>query len=247
MMNLVEEATSTNDLALEHRHGAEHGACWVADRQTKGRGRREVGGERRQWFSPAGSNIYMSVLLRPEMEPESATPITLAAGLGVADALVDETGLDIWLKWPNDLFVGERKLGGVLTEAAIDDGELDAIICGLGLNINIAADEVPDELTDIMTSVAIESGRQADRLSLVFEVRRRLVERCDAFADGGIEAILDDLRSYDRTTGRRVEISRDGEWVDGISKGIGDRGQLTVEVDGQVTDVQAGEVRFQEL
>jgi BirA family biotin operon repressor/biotin-[acetyl-CoA-carboxylase] ligase len=247
MIQLFEETSSTNDLALEKRHGAEHGACWVADRQTAGRGRREVGGERRQWFSPAGSNIYMSVILRPDLEPGSATPMTLAAGLGVADALVEQTGLDVWLKWPNDLFVGERKLGGLLTEAAIDDGEMSAIICGLGLNINVSADEVPDELSDIMTSVAIETGQTADRLNLVFDARRLLVERCDAYVDGGIDAILGDLRSYDRTTGRRVEISRDGDWIEGVSKGIGDRGQLTVEVDGEITDVQAGEVRFPEL
>ena len=246
MIELHRTATSTNDLALEaaRETSGRHGACWVADQQTEGRGRREVGGRRRRWFSPADSNIYMSVLLRPEIEPGEASSMTLAAGLGIADALVEQTGADIWLKWPNDLYVDGRKLGGILTEAHTEHGELAGVVVGLGINVNVSADQVPDELTDIMTSLHIETGRLWDRMSLAFEVRDQLVERCDAFAEQGMSAIIDDLRDYDRSEGRSVEIQRGGDWVEGVSRGIGEEGQLVVEVDGEKLDVKAGEVRF---
>lgn len=245
MIYLHESTSSTNDLALEAaREDAPHGACWVADRQTQGRGRREVGGNRRAWFSPASSNIYMSVLLRPDMEPAEATSMTLAAALGVVDALVERTGADIWLKWPNDLYVGDLKLGGLLTEASTEHGRLDGVIAGLGINVNLTGNEVPDELSDIMTSLRIETGERWDRMSLIFAIRDQLVERCETFAGGGLEAVLDDLRAYDRSPGRTVEIQRGDKWVAGTAEGIGDEGQLVVSVDGEDIDVQAGEVRF---
>lgn len=248
MIYLYDETESTNDLALKAAGGeAPHGACWVADRQTKGRGRREIGGQRREWFSPAGTSIYMSVLLHPEVEAADATALTLAGAVGVADALVEATNLDIWLKWPNDLYIGDRKLGGMLTEASFEGGHLEAVVCGLGINVNVAEEEVPEELREIMTSLFIESGQRWDRMGLLFDIRDQLVARSDAYADAGIEAVLDDLRDYDRTEGRQVEISRDDGWVSGTSKGIDDRGQLLVEVDGEVVEMQAGEVRFPEL
>lgn len=248
MISLYQTTESTNDLALEAaRDGAEHGRCWVADRQTAGRGRREIGGERRTWFSPAGANIYMSVLLRPEMGPADATSLTLAAGVGIAGAVVEKTGADVWLKWPNDLYVGDRKLGGILTEAHTEHGELSGVVVGFGLNVNLGADAIPDHLSSTMTSLQIESGRPWDRMALVFAVRNRLIQRCETFAASGMPAILDDLRTYDRAAGRCVEIQRHGDWVEGVAQGIGEDGQLIVDVDGQEVDVTAGEVRFVDL
>ncbi|MFB6351087.1 MAG: biotin--[acetyl-CoA-carboxylase] ligase [Bradymonadaceae bacterium] len=248
MIHLLQSTDSTNDLALEAaRRGDDHGACWVADRQTAGRGRREIGGERRSWFSPAGANLYMSVLLRPDIAPAQATSLTLAAGVGIADAVVEQTDADVWLKWPNDLYIGERKLGGILTEAHTERGDLSGVVVGFGLNVNLAADAVPDELTSTMTSLQIATGRPWDRMSLVFAVRDGLLERCDAFAESGMEAIRQDLHAYDRAAGRRVELQRDGDRVEGVARGIGDDGQLVVDLDGEDVDVMAGEVRFVDL
>jgi len=248
MIHLFDTTDSTNDLALQAaRDGADHGSCWVADRQTSGRGRREIGGERRRWFSPADANIYMSVLVRPAIDPARASSMTLAAGVGIADAVVDRTDADVWLKWPNDLYVGSRKLGGILTEAHTERGRLAAVIVGFGLNVNLSADAIPEDLESTMTSLQIESGRTWDRMSLVFAARDRLIARCETFADSGIEALLDDLRDYDRTAGRRVEIQRNGDWVEGTARGVGDDGRLAVEFDDQTVEVQAGDVRFVDL
>jgi BirA family biotin operon repressor/biotin-[acetyl-CoA-carboxylase] ligase len=248
MIELHESTDSTNDLALEAaKEGAGHGACWVADRQTSGRGRREIGGDRREWFSPAGANIYMSVLLRPQVDPDRATALTLASAVGIADALVETTGADIWLKWPNDLYIGDRKIGGILTEANTEQGRLAGVVVGFGINVNLAADQVPEELEETMTSLRIATGERWDRMELTFAVRRQLLERADAYAESGMPTFLEDLRAYDQTDGRAVEIQRGDQWVEGVSQGVGGEGQLVVEVDGKTVDVQAGEVRFVDL
>src|SRR5690554_3885166 len=113
-IHLLDTVGSTNDLAMKAAPSAKHGDTWVAEHQTAGRGRREIGGDRRQWFSPPGVSLYMSVLLKPAIEPAEAAGITLAAGIGVCEALGSVPGL--WLKWPNDIFIGTKKVGGLLTE-----------------------------------------------------------------------------------------------------------------------------------
>ncbi len=236
---------STNDIALrEADQGALHGACWAADRQTAGRGRREVGGKRRSWFSPEHANLYMTVLLRPDIEPSRASGLTLATAAGVCRLLRELTDLDIWVKWPNDLYIGPKKTCGILSEALTGADGFEAVVVGLGLNVNVTAEQVPDELGDIMTSLQIEAGRVFDRLRLLPAIRDVIVEYTDRYAEEGWEAFIDELRGYDRTVGRDVQVSKNGDWRDGVSQGISDDGGLLVEIDGQVEKVQAGEVRF---
>lgn len=245
MIELHEQTTSTNDLALEAARGdAPHGACWVADRQTSGRGSREIGGERREWYSPAESNIYMSVLLRPDLAPSDATHMTLATAVGTIDAIAGATGTDVWIKWPNDLFVGDRKLAGILTEAHTSDGDLQAVVVGLGINVNITDDEIPDQLQEVMTSLQIETGRHWDRMPLLFGIRDGVVDRCEDFAREGLDAVIDEVQEYDRTPGREVEVRTGDERKRGVARGVDDRGHLRVEVDGDVLELRAGEVQF---
>lgn len=242
---LYDSVDSTNDLALR-ASGAEnvHGACWVAEAQHRGRGRREVGGGRRAWHSPAGTNILMSVLLRPSIEPARAAGLTLATAAGVCGLLREICQVDLWIKWPNDLWIGQKKVCGILSEAVSAPGAVEKVVVGLGINVNIAEDEIPRELQGIMTSLRIEAGREFDRLALVHPLRRRVLDYGARYTEGGFEAILDELRAWDRTPGRAVLISHNGGWLPGISRGIDDTGGLQVEVDGRLQLVQAGEVRF---
>ncbi len=240
-----DEVGSTNDLALAApRDKAPHGACWAADHQTQGRGRRELGGQRRQWFSPRDANLYMSVVLRPDIEASRASGLTLATAAGVCTLLRETTGLDVWVKWPNDLYIGHKKLAGILSEAVTQTGGLEAIVVGLGINVNVSADQVPDELADIMTSLRIEAGHIFDRLRLLPAIRDAVVDYTDRYAEDGYSAIIELLREYDRTGGRDVSVSKNGGWKDGVSRGISDDGGLLVEIDGNVEKVQAGEVVF---
>jgi BirA family biotin operon repressor/biotin-[acetyl-CoA-carboxylase] ligase len=236
---------STNDIALKApMNVALHGACWAADQQTAGRGRREVGGQRRSWFSPEHANLYMSVLLRPDIEPSRASGLTLASAAGACTKLRELTGLDIWVKWPNDLYIGSKKVAGILSEALTEAGGLESVVVGLGINVNVEAEQVPDELVDIMTSFQIEAGRVFDRLRLLTAVRDVVVEYTDRYVEDGYSSFIEELKGYDRTDGRDVSVSKNGGWVDAVSRGISDEGGLIVEIDGATEVVQAGEVKF---
>lgn len=241
----VEKIGSTNDLArAPDASGAAHGACWAADAQLGGRGRRELGGERRSWFSPPGVNIYMSILLRPQIEAQLASGLTLASAVAICRLLRQKTGADIWVKWPNDLYIGSKKICGILSEASWGQSGIDSVVVGVGLNVNLERPALPADLRDIATSLKIETGQTFDRLELLAALRRALVETCDAFAARGFPAILQELRAYDRTNGRQIRVARSGEWVNATARGIDDTGGLRVEIDGKIQVVQAGEVRF---
>ncbi len=247
-IQFFDEIDSTNAFALQNS-SAPHGSCWVADSQTAGRGRRQSGGQRRAWHSPKNTNIYMSVLLRPTIDLSQASGLTLAAGAGICDALIAKTGLDIWLKWPNDLYIGSRKLAGILTEASTTGMRLDAVVVGVGINVNLTADAVPEELRPIMTTLAIESGKPHDRLSLLVPIRNAILKSCDTYCDAGFAAILPALHRLDRSDGRTVELLQQSidpsHTTRGTARGIGPAGQLYVELDsGQHIEVTTGEVRF---
>lgn len=248
-IHVLEEVDSTNDLALAAAEaGAAHGACWIADHQRAGRGRREVGGKQRAWHSPAGSNLYLSLLLRPNLEPSIAAPLTLAAALGARRALVqtsDALEEDLWIKWPNDLYHGDRKLAGILTEGVMTGAKLDAVVVGIGVNVNIAASDFPQEIAEIATSTMAATDQHIDRLKLALAMRREILAASQILIEDGLEAILDELRAHDRSEGRAVLAARGEDEVEGIARGIDDRGHLRVELeDGSILAVQAGEVRF---
>ncbi len=244
---VVGETESTNALALEAaREGMAEGAVFVADCQTAGRGRRESGGARRQWFSPAGKNLYLSVVLRPEVAVERASAITVAVGVELVDLLRDETGLDVELKWPNDLYIGRRKLAGILTEAVTGATGLEAVVVGVGLNVNVEADEFPEELRDRATSLFAESGRTRDRLSMALSVPAAIVRGCRRYAGDGLAPFDDRLQRWDLLRGRRVTVADDNHTKSATACGIGERGGLLVEFDdGARTEVVSGEVTIQ--
>lgn len=245
MIELLETTTSTNEVALAAAaEGAPHGTAWIADTQTAGRGRRVVGGKRREWFSPPERNIYLSVLLRPNIGAADVAGVTLAAGAYVCGALVEATGVDAWLKWPNDIWVESRKLGGILTEAVTSPSGVEAVVIGVGLNVNLGSDEVPEELADIVTSVRIATGAPADRLLIGMRVYRAVLEAAAVYFGGGWQAVRADIDRWDRSHGRDVEVERRDRWVRGVARGIAPNGALRIEIDGETIDVTSGEVRF---
>jgi BirA family biotin operon repressor/biotin-[acetyl-CoA-carboxylase] ligase len=187
----------------------------------------------------------MSILLRPQIEPARAAGLTLVTAVAAARSLREATGLDIGIKWPNDLYVDHRKISGILTEASTSAKGLDAVIVGLGLNVNTEAAEVPEDLKMIMTSLKMEAGQTFDRMNLVLALRDAIVNACDLYCTRGLEAFLPGLRELDVTVGRRVAIQKDGQNVLGTAQAIGPQGQLLVHVNADETiEVLAGEVRF---
>lgn len=246
-IHVLTTTTSTNDVALlAAAQQAAHGTCWMAEEQTAGRGRREQGGQRRSWFSPPGVNIAMSLLLRPGLPPARASGLTLAAALGICEVLRERTGLEVGIKWPNDLYLHGRKLGGILTEGVTQGSHLSAVVVGVGINVNLAKADVPEELATIMTSLHIATGQTWDRLSLALAMRKAMLTWSERFASGGYEAVMPALRAFDTTVGRRVSLIHTGQRVLGEATGLGPEGELLVQLaSGEQVRLGAGEVVFE--
>jgi BirA family biotin operon repressor/biotin-[acetyl-CoA-carboxylase] ligase len=250
-LRLFDEVDSTNLVATEMaQRGADHGTVVVAERQTAGKGR--LG---RSWFSPAGEGLYCSILLRSEYSrslPDRLTWIPLISAMATARAIDQTTGLAVRLKWPNDVLLGERKVGGLLCESggrasgpSHAVGHPGYVIVGIGLNVNIEI--FPEDLRDVATSLAIAAGCPVDRTRLLTALLNELEMTIESLSTA---SDLDLVRSYTAvcaTLGRRVKLELAGnESLTGWAQAIGPDGSLRVIRDGPQADsmvaVRAGEV-----
>lgn len=224
---LLDECASTNDEARARaRDGAEHLTVVVAEHQTAGRGRLA-----RTWTSEPGAGLLMSVILRPDLPADRWTLIPLLTGVAAARAIRHRARVPAALKWPNDLVVGPRKLGGILVEA-----EPPAFaVAGLGVNVSQTA--FPPDLAGIATSLAREEAVRLDRADLLGWTVRYLAE---ALQDP--EGSLDRYRRMSATLGRQVRIEQHDSALLGIARDIDARGALLVETPDGVEVVTAGDV-----
>lgn len=233
---------STNDAALElAAHGAAHGTVVAADCQERGRGR--LG---RPWVSPAGANVYMSVILRPGIPPRNAGLITLMAAVASAYAIKEQTGLEIKIKWPNDLMASGRKLGGIFTEMRSEPGRILYAVVGIGVNVNMRPSGFPPAIRDTATSVLKETGTRHGRTPLLAAILDALSEELEALVEGGASSrarLLDRWRGMSSTLGREVRVEAGGESISGIARDIDDEGCLVLETpDGKTRRISSGDV-----
>lgn len=216
-----ESTGSTNDDALAlAREGAPDGAAVAARRQTRGRGR--LG---RTWHSDEPDNVYVSVVHRPARPAAELSGLTLDVAVAVAGVLARE-GVEVGLKWPNDLLVGDAKLGGILTELHADDDGVAVVIVGVGLNVAERA-TLPPEVAAIATSMAAVTGRAHDARALAEAVAGAVARACRAFGERGVpdrEAYLARCTSV----GRRVRV---GGGATGRVTGVDEHGALLVAFD----------------
>jgi BirA family biotin operon repressor/biotin-[acetyl-CoA-carboxylase] ligase len=231
----LDVTTSTNDVAAD----LPEGSVVVADRQTAGRGRRG-----RTWFSPPGSGLYVSVVVAPARasDPARATSLlTLAAGVGIAEGLDAAATVHVDLKWPNDLYIARRKLGGILAEAATAGGPLRRVVVGFG--VNVAADAYPADVADRATSIESEVGRKVDREIVLRATLDAFARRYDDLLAGRFDDILDAWRARaPMANGARVTwMSGDGP-RDGTTAGIDDVGALLLRVGDRVERIVSGEI-----
>lgn len=239
VLHAYEELGSTSDVAKELADGgAEHGEVVITETQTAGRGRRG-----RTWVSPPRKNVYFSVVLRPELPPARAAELTLVASLAVCDAL-RQAGVDAGIKWPNDLLVGGRKIAGILTELAAEPERVQWVVLGVGINVNAAPEDFPEELRGEATSVLIERGGPAPRALLVAACLTALEDWLDVHEERGFEAIRQAWRERSVTLGREVMVRADGRELVGVAEDLDAQGALLVRTAGGVERVLAGDVQL---
>jgi BirA family biotin operon repressor/biotin-[acetyl-CoA-carboxylase] ligase len=228
---------STNDLLKERaRAGAPEWTVILADAQTAGRGR-----QGHSWASPPGG-FYLSVLLRPAFL--SANLLPFAAGVAAAEALAEQ-GLSAQLKWPNDVLVGERKLGGILTESAAGDSGLDWVVVGLGLNLETPLAALPEGVRATATSFRTEAGESCDVAALGARILAGLTVWYHDLVRGESAALLSAWRARSVPWwGRVVEARSGGAVIRGLARDVDEAGALLLELeDGSRVSVVSGEIR----
>ena len=230
---------STNTRAKElARQGAPHGTVLLADSQTGGRGR--LG---RSFHSPAGTGIYMSVILRPDCGPGDLMHLTCAVAVAMCDAVEAATGLRPGIKWTNDLVSGQRKLGGILTELGLrQDGKTDYSIIGIGLNCCQSEADFPEEIRAIAGSLSGVTGRDIDRARVVAAMLTSLRDMNDSLL-AGREQMISRYRRDCITVGQDISLLRGEEVRHGKAVDVDEEGALVVLFpDGHLEAVNSGEV-----
>lgn len=237
---------STNEdakrLALK---GAKEGTVVVAESQSAGKGRRG-----RQWISPAGSNLYFTLLLKPEFEPDKVSMLTLVMALSVLEAMEKELGdaLPFRIKWPNDIVVNGRKICGILTEMNMENCLVQSVVIGVGININQT--DFPKELADTATSLFIE--KQKVELEPKTETKEKLLKDILDSFESNYGLFLQNLsltflkESYEAhlvNLNREVKVLDPAGEFEGRAMGINEKGELLVRTaDGSIKEIYAGEV-----
>lgn len=233
----LEETTSTSEVAflMASENAAPHGQLVLAEAQTKGRGR--LG---RSWISPAGVNLYGSLVLRPALEPRRAPELPLVAGVALAEALAD-FGAPARIKWPNDVELRGRKVAGILSEMSAVPERLLFVVLGLGINVN--ADPLPSEIAGIATSLKRELGRPVSRVRLLCAVLARLEDWLDRHEDEGFAPVRARWVELSSTLGSPVDVEIEGRVLSGEALDIDESGALLVRTPGGVERVLVGDVR----
>jgi len=184
--HLFAETDSTNIRAVHlAESGAPHGTVLCADSQTGGRGR--LG---RTWESPPGVNLYVSLLIRPPIDPRDAPRLTLVAAVALAEAVEETARVPAALKWPNDLYLHGRKAAGILAEMSADLDRLRHVVIGVGLNVNAGPKDFPADLRPKATSIRQESGRSVLRVEVLARFLSRFEETYGTFLSGGFSPLL---------------------------------------------------------
>jgi len=239
-LTLLDVTDSTqNELRRLAEQGAAEGTLVIAEQQTNGRGR--MG---RNWVSPAGKGIWMSLLLRPPVPLPLTPQLTLLAAVALSRAISQQLpALEIDIKWPNDLLIEGKKISGILLESAAEDERLNYVVVGLGISVNLEADDYPEELLDRAVSLKMAAGRSVDRSELIAAVLEQFEQLYRLYLEQGFAPIRTLWEARSVTLGKETVLFTPQGTVTGVPRGLDDMGGLRVELaDGSWRTVYSAEV-----
>ena len=235
---IYEKTDSTNLRILELAEGgAPPGTVAIAREQTAGRGR-----SGRSWQSPDDGGLYLSILLKPDLEPDRASMLTLAAAHAICRALRSFGGAQTQIKWPNDIVCNGKKLCGILTEMRLSGEQIGEIVCGFGINVNNGS--FPEDALPYATSLFLETGQKYDLEEVANGMLRCLYEDYQAVvSEGDLTPILSSYNRFLVNRGRAVRVLDPVGEYEAQALGINERGELLVKkADGTRGRIYAGEV-----
>ncbi|MDX1386892.1 MAG: biotin--[acetyl-CoA-carboxylase] ligase [bacterium] len=221
------EIGSTNDQALDlGRSGGEGPALIVAGSQSAGRGR-----QGRHWESPPGQGLYFSLLLKPELSPKEATMLTLAGGLAIQESLHSLGAEKALLKWPNDIFIQGKKVGGVLSEMDSRSESVDFVVLGVGINVTQSQGDFPEEIKDIAGSLASTTGKTWDPSDLLPPLVTAILEEANKLEQEGSVQLLNRWEEESDFIGKKVKAQMASGSATGTVAGLSPEGYLRLKLD----------------
>jgi BirA family biotin operon repressor/biotin-[acetyl-CoA-carboxylase] ligase len=233
---------STQDLAISFaKAGIEEGVVVWADEQTKGRGR--FG---RKWFSLPSKSLSFSFILRPKLKADLIPYLSLFPVIACASVL-EKLSARCELKWPNDILIEGKKVGGILVDVEIKENKIEWAVVGIGINVNLERDDFPSDIRQSATSLRIALRKSFDDFQLLKEILRELNEKYSlCFSDKGREKIREEWEKRDFLRGKEIEVMIGEKRIRGIGEGIDGRGFLRVRIGEKIVAFSGGEVYFME-
>ncbi len=230
---------STQEIAHRiSRDGAIEGTIVVADEQVAGKGR--LG---RPWFSPIGTGIWMSLILRPKIPPQQAPQLTLLTAVAVIRGIKAATDLQCDIKWPNDILLNGRKLVGILTEMQADPDQIHSVIIGIGINVNET--DFPEEIKEIATSLKIEKEEEINRATVIKSILEQFEELYELFLNEGFIPIKKLWESNAITIGRNITARTTTNSIHGFAQGITEDGVLLLKDEkGEIHKIYSADIEF---
>ena len=234
---IMDSVDSTNsEVKRRAEEGAQQGLLVISEEQTAGRGRRG-----RYWESQKGQGIFMTLLLKPAIEPGNASMLTLVMGMAVRDAIQRITGLDAAIKWPNDIICDGKKVCGILTEMSAQIDYINYIVIGVGINVN--NQEFPEEVRQVATSIYQQTGQAVKRGELAAETMNCFEKYYEKYlVTQNLQNLMEEYNRHLINRGREVLILDMKKQFSGTALGINESGELLVETNGETVCVSAGEV-----
>lgn len=231
---------STNKYLLERVSELESGETCLAEFQSAGKGRRG-----RDWVSPFGSNLYLSMYWKLEAGIAAAMGLSLVVGIAIADALTAYGVNNVKLKWPNDIYVDDRKLAGILVELSGQAGDAADLVIGLGLNLNM-----PDSVQGITQPwIALNSVFDGDieRNKLTAAIIQKLHAELTQYESAGMKGMVERWNKYDNYMGKPIKLIMGERVIEGIAMGIENSGAIQIKTDKGIESFIGGEISLRPL
>ncbi|MEK7449532.1 MAG: biotin--[acetyl-CoA-carboxylase] ligase [Planctomycetota bacterium] len=230
-------ATSTNDLAwLEVSRGATEGTVILAGEQLKGRGR--FG---RTWFAPAGQGIWMSIILKPDLPIEKTSILMITGAIAACEMLREKMNLNAFIRWPNDVMINNKKIAGIILETKYLGHKPEMMVLGIGLNVNLKQNEIPSDLKDVTTSVAIEKNQEVDQESLTSDLLTYLDNWYYKIRIQDYEAVTAAWRKMCALTGKQVIVKTKERQFEGEVVGLDPVKGISLKQSGKIVKLLRSE------
>lgn len=238
-VKLLDTTTSTQEeIRVWAEQGASEGALVIAEEQQLGRGR-----QGRKWISPPGKGIWMSLLLKPNLPLADASRLTLLSAVAVCRALRQVTGINVGIKWPNDLLVDGKKVCGILVESVGEDGKIRYCVVGIGIDVNLDQSDYPDELLQVASSLKLEGKQSYDRAQIIGAVFKEMELLMKCFMEEGFSTIANLWEALSVTLGRTITVRTSQGEIVGVAEELDHSGALKLrKSDGGIEIVYSGEI-----